>query len=156
MAAAPGSSIPPEHTGATPYLTVPDADQALDFYARAFGGIEAYRLTSSDGAVVHAEMRIGDATFMLSPQMPKMGVHGAGHFGGSPVRVAIYVEDVDAFVERAKQAGATVQRPPEDQFYGNRSATLIDPFGLIWLFMTRIETVSVEEMQARLDRMFAG
>ena len=129
MAAAPGLSIPPEHTAATPYLTVPDADQALGFYARAFGCIEAYRLNGPDGAVMHAEMRIGDATFMLGPEMPKMGVHGASYFGSSPMRVAIYVADVDAFVDRAKQAGAIVQRPPEDQFYGDRSATLIDPFG---------------------------
>ena len=149
------SSIPLEHTGAVPYLTVPDPDAALEFYGRAFGGIEAYRLLGPDSAVMHAEMRIGSAHFMLGPEVAPLGIHGAAHFGGSPIRVAIYVADVDAFIARAEQAGATVKRAPQDQFYGDRSATLIDPFGLTWLFMTRIEAVSIEEMQARMDRMSA-
>jgi PhnB protein len=143
-------------TGAIPYLCCKDAARALEFYQRAFGAVETMRLNEpGSGRVGHAEIKIGEALIMLADEFPDFGVLSPTSIGGSPVRISIYVADVDAVVRQAEAAGATVQRPPADQFYGDRSAALQDPFGHVWTFHTHKEDVSPAEMQRRYDAMFA-
>jgi PhnB protein len=154
--ADPVLAIPPQYASAMPYLVVPDGAAAMDVYKRAFGAIELYRLAAPNGAVVHAEMRIGSAIIMLASAAPRMDAHPAAHYGGTPVSIVVYVEEVDSFVSRACAAGCTILRPVTDQFYGDRSAALTDPFGLRWMFATHIEDVSPAEMQARMEKMFSG
>ncbi len=148
--------IPPEYASAVPYIIVPDAASALDFYRRAFGAIELYRLSAPGGMVVHAEMRIGAAIVMLASAVPQMDAYPAAHYGGTPVSIVVYVEDVDRLAAVAAEAGCSVLRPPADQFYGVRGATLKDPFGLRWMFSTQIEAVTPAEMQTRMDAMMAA
>ncbi len=133
-----------------PYLAFKDASAAIDFYQRAFDATELYRMPMPDGRVGHAELRVGGATFMLSDEWPDMGALSAEHFGGTPVGLALYVEDVDAFVSKAVAAGATVTRPVQDQFYGDRSGVITDPFHYKWTIGTHIEDVSPEEMNRRM------
>jgi PhnB protein len=146
--------IPPQYAAAMPYLIVPDGAAALDFYQHAFGAIELYRLAAPNGAVVHAELRIGAALLMLASAAPRMDAYPAAHYGGTPISVVIYVEDVDHFVAKACAAGCTILRAVADQFYGDRSAALTDPYGLRWMFATHIEDVTPEEMQSRMLKMF--
>jgi PhnB protein len=141
--------IPAERRGVVPYLIVKEARAALDFYARAFGAQELLRLDEPDGRIGHAELRLGGADLMLADEFPERGILGPVTLGGSPVMLHLYVEDVDALVARASAAGAEVKRPPTDQFYGDRSAELRCPFGHRWLFATRLEEVSPEEMKRR-------
>ena len=144
-------------THVSPYITVVDAAAALDFYARAFGAVETGpRLTAPDGSIVHAEVRIGTATVMLSEHNPDFGTEEPRSLGGTPVRLALEVEDADATVEAATQAGAKVLIPVDDQFYGYRAGRVEDPFGHVWIVSQLIESLSQEEMQRRLDEMFAG
>jgi PhnB protein len=138
-----------------PYLTVKNADAAIAFYKTAFGAEETLRLASR-GMVGHAEMKIGDAQFMLSDEFPEMDILGPETRGGSPVVMHLYVDDVDAFVARAVAAGAKVLRPVEDQFYGDRGGKLVDPFGHLWWFATHKEDVSPEEMKRRAAALFGG
>ena len=140
-----------------PYLTVFDAAAALDFYARAFGAVECGpRLTAPDGSIVHTEVRIGTATVMLSEHNPDFGTKEPLSLGGTPVRLALEVEDADATVEAAERAGAKVLIPVGDQFYGYRAGRIEDPFGHVWIVSQLIESLSPEEMQRRLDEMFAA
>ena len=140
-----------------PYITVVDAGAALDFYARAFGAVETGpRLTMPDGSIVHAEIRIGGATVMLSEHNPDFGTCEPRSLGGTPVRLALEVEDADATVVAAERAGAKVLIPVGDQFYGYRAGRVEDPFGHVWIVSQLIEALSQEEMQRRLDDMFAG
>jgi PhnB protein len=151
--------VPPHYAAAIPYLVVPDAAAALAFYKQAFGAIELYRLTAPNAAsahVVHAELRIGAATIMLGSAVPKMNIHPAAHFGGTPVFVSVHVEDVDRFVAHAINAGCTLERPVETQFYGDRTAAVTDPFGLRWMFQTHIEDVTPAEMQTRMEALMAA
>ena len=148
--------IPNMHHQATPYLCVRDAVRALDFYRDAFGAKETSRLMQPDGRVGHAEFTIGEAHFMLSDEFPEMGVKSPLTLGGSPVSLHLYVTDVDAFVAKAVAGGATLQRAVEDQFYGDRSGALIDPFGHRWMIATHKEDVSGEEMQRRLSKLYGG
>lgn len=141
--------IPADYRGATPYLCVNDAARALDFYQRAFGARETMRMQQPDGRIGHAEFRLGDAVVMLADEFPEMGFRSPQSLGGTPVNLLVYVPDVDSFVARAEAAGATVHRPAADQFYGDRMASLTDPFGHGWSFATHIEDVSAEEMQRR-------
>ena len=148
--------IPADYRGATPYLCVHDGKGALDFYQRAFGAKETMRMTQPDGRIGHAEFRIGDAVIMLADEFSEMEFRSPKTLGGSPVNLLVYVPDVDAFVKQAEAAGATVQRPPADQFYGDRMATLTDPYGHGWSFATHVEDVSAEEMERRAREQKGG
>ena len=145
--------IPDGHHGATPYLCCKDAARAIEFYERAFGATELFRLAEPSGRIGHAELKIGDALIMLSDEYAEWGVRSPQSLGGSPVSIHLYVEDVDALAARAVAAGATLQRPVTDQFYGDRSGSLVDPFGHRWNIATHKEDVSAEEMQRRYEKM---
>jgi PhnB protein len=141
--------IPEEYPRVTPYLCVDGASAAIEFYAQVLGTTERMRIDMTDGKVGHAELQLGDALIMLADEFPELGVRSPKAFGGSPVTLSIYVEDVDAVFERAQRAGATVLRPLEDQSYGDRSGQFEDPFGHRWSVASRIEDVSPEEMARR-------
>lgn len=137
----------------TPYLAVKDAAAALEFYKRAFGARETIRLTGPGNRIGHAEIEIAGAPIMLSDEFPDYGSLSPQTIGGSPVKIHLYVDDVDALARQAVAAGATVVRPVEDQFYGDRSGHLADPFGYTWIVSTRKEIVSNQEVQRRFDAM---
>ena len=132
-----------------PYLCCKDAARAIDFYKKAFGATEEMRFAEPSGRIGHAQLRIGDAMFMLSDEYPEMDVQSPQSLGGSAVGIHIYVDDVDALAKQAVAAGAELMRPVADQFYGDRSAILKDPFGHRWFFATRKEELSNEELQKR-------
>ena len=141
--------IPDGYPTLTPYLMVRGAAQAIAFYQQAFGAHERLRMPEPDGTVGHAELTIGDSLIMLADEMPEMGNPSPQALNGTPVGFALYVEDVDAAFARALAAGATALQPPEDKFYGDRTGTVVDPFGHHWYLMTHIEDVSPDEMQKR-------
>jgi PhnB protein len=141
--------IPDQYRGATPYLCVSDGAQAMEFYQRAFGAKEIMRMAMPNGKLGHAEVKIGDAPIMLADEHPEMNFRSPKSIGGTPVNIVVYVKDVDALVKQAEAAGAKVLRPPADQFYGDRMASLEDPFGHSWSFATHIEDVSPDEMERR-------
>lgn len=136
-----------------PYLRVRDANAAIDFYRKAFGAEEDFRLTEPSGRVGHAELKFGSFTVMLSDEYPEYGIQGPEAFGGTGSSVHLHVEDVDALTEQAVSAGAKLIMEPKDQFYGERAAKVLDPFGHEWLLGSHIEDVSREEMQRRFDEM---
>lgn len=148
--------IPAGYHTVTPYLVVPDASAAIDFYARAFGAVELYRMQVPDGPVMHAEIRIGDSVIMLGDENPDMGALAPGTVGGSPVSLLLYVEDVDAAHARAVGAGATEIAAPEDMFWGDRYGRVVDPYGHAWAQATHIEDVEPDEMGRRFEAMMAG
>lgn len=137
----------------TPYLIVKNAPQALDFYARAFGAEEAFRLTDPAGKVGHAHMTIGDSAFMLADEHPEWGALSPVSIGGSPITLHLEVADADAAAARAVEAGATLLRPVENQFHGSRSGMVADPYGHKWYLSQHIEDVSPAEMQRRYDAL---
>jgi PhnB protein len=141
------------YRAAMPMLTVKDPAAAIAFYVRAFGAKETMRLTEPGGAIAHAEFEIGEAQFMLGYEYPQLGLLSPEALGGSPVRIHLMVDDVDALVDRAYAAGAKVLSPPSDQFYGHRSARLQDPFGHTWGFSTKKADMTTVEMQRRLNEM---
>lgn len=141
--------VPEGYATVTPYLIVADAARAIEFYVRAFGATELMRHVDSSGKVGHAEVRIGDSRVMLADEFPDHGARSPKSVGGTPVFIHLYVEDVDALAARAAAAGAKVIRPLENQFYGDRSTTLEDPFGHVWNVATHVEDVSEEEMKRR-------
>ena len=145
----PVKPIPAGYHTATPYLIVSGAAKAIEFYKRAFGANELFRMAGPDGRIGHAEIKIGDSPIMLSDEHLEMGVKSAKTLGGSPVSLMLYVENVDALAAQATAEGAKVIRPLQNQFYGDRSATLEDPFGLCWTIATHVEDVPPEEMQRR-------
>jgi PhnB protein len=134
--------IPGADRALMPYLIVHDASSAIEFYTKAFNATEHVRLADSRGKVMHAEIRIGNASFMLADEFPEMGYRSARSLGGSPVSMLLYVDDVDAQFRQAVDSGATATMPPQDQFDGDRRGTLTDPFGHVWLIATRKEDVS--------------
>jgi PhnB protein len=138
-----------------PYMRVRDAARALDFYQRAFGAQELYRLTEPGGRIGHAEIKIGGTTLMLSDEYPEMGVVGPQALGGTTFSIHLHVDDADAWIARAVEAGATIVRPATDAFYGERGGTVRDPFGHEWMLGHQIEEVSVDEMQRRYTALFA-
>jgi PhnB protein len=140
--------IPQGYHSLTPYLIIDGASKALDFYTRAFGAEELFRMPMPDGRVGHAEMRIGDSIFMLADEFPERGVRGPQ--GSPPVHLMIYCEDADAVWKRSLAAGAKELRPLQNQFYGDRSGTLADPFGHQWTVATHVEDVPPDEMQRRM------
>ena len=143
--------IPEGYNTATPYLTVDGASSALDFYKKAFGATERMRMPGPGGKVMHAEFQIGDSTIMIADEFPEMDVRGPMTLGGSAVSIMLYVEDVDSVVDQAVAAGAEVIRPIKDQFYGDRSGAIKDPFGHKWQIATHKEDVSPEEMKRRMQ-----
>jgi len=146
-------SIPTGYHTVTPYLIVRNAAAALDFYKKAFGAVELMRFPGPGGKLMHAEMKIGDSPVMLADEMPDEGHVGPQTLGGAAVSLMLYVENVDARFAQAVAAGATVKRAVADQFYGDRTGTLADPFGHVWSLATHKEDVSMEEMQRRMAKM---
>ncbi len=141
--------IPEGYHSVTPYLIIKGAAEAIEFYKKAFGATELFRMAQPDGRVGHAEIKIGDSPIMLADEFPEMGHKSPTTLGGSPVSLMIYVEDVDAVFASAIAAGAKEDRPVEDKFYGDRGGSLSDPFGHLWHIATHKEDVSPEEMQKR-------
>lgn len=146
-------AIPDGYHSATPYLIIDGAARALDFYKRAFDAKELMRIPAPNDRIGHAEIRIGNSVIMLADEHPEMDARSPAHYGGSPVSILLYLEDVDKQFQQAIAAGATEIRPVADQFYGDRSGTLTDPFGHWWTVATHIEDVSEEEMQRRMQAM---
>lgn len=147
--------IPFGYHSVTPYLTVNGAKQAIEFYQAAFGATEVLRLDMPGDKIGHAEIQIGDSRVMLADEFPEWDSRSPQTIGGTPSSLMIYVEDCDAVYNRAVAAGATPLMPVADQFYGDRSGTLKDPFGHKWTIATHKETLSQEEMQRRVTAMFA-
>jgi PhnB protein len=148
-------AIPEGFHTATPYLTVKGGRAALDFYERAFGAKQRFLMPGPDGQTVgHAEFVIGNSIFMIADEHPGMN-KSPQTLGGSPISIVLYVEDCDAGFHRAVEAGATATRELKDQFYGDRSGSVVDPFGYEWHLMTHKEDVSPEEMQKRMAEMCA-
>lgn len=153
---ATAKPIPQGAQTLTPYIAVRGAARAIEFYREAFGAQEMYRLVDLDGRIGHAELRIGTSTLMLADESPGFGALAPASIGGSPVRLHLQVENVDAVMRRAVAAGATELRPVKDEFYGERSGMLADPFGYQWFISTHIEDVSPEEMQRRFTKALSG
>lgn len=147
--------IPEGYHSLTPYLVVDGGAQALDYYKKAFGATELMRM-EHEGKIAHAEMKIGDSPFMVSDEHPEMGYKGPKSIGGSAVGLMIYVDDCDAIFKQAIDAGGTEKKALQDQFYGDRSGTLEDPFGHIWTVATHKEDVTPEEIDKRLAAMAAA
>ena len=146
--------IPEGYHSVTPYLVIDGAADAIRFYEQAFGATEMLRMPMGD-KIGHAEIKIGDSFVMLSDEWPDMGKLGPKKRGGATSSLMIYLEDVDAAFARAVAAGAAVERPVEDQFYGDRSGSLTDPFGHSWILSTHIEDVPEDEMERRMEAMAA-
>jgi uncharacterized glyoxalase superfamily protein PhnB len=140
-----------------PYLGVKNAAKAIEFYERAFGAKEEFRLTEPSGRVGHAQIAFGGTTIMLADEFPEYGCVGPQTIGGTSVRMHLHVDNADELIERAVTAGATLIREPQDHFYGERSGAVRDPFGHEWLIGHNIEEgVSPEEMQRRYDALMKG
>jgi PhnB protein len=141
---------PDQYHTVTPYLTVKGGAAAIDFYKKALGATEIFRMAQPDGRLGHAEIKIGDSCVMLSDEFPEMGVVSPTTVGNTPVALLVYVDDADKTFATAVSMGATVNKPMADQFYGDRSGTVIDPFGHKWTVATHKEDVSPEEMERRI------
>ncbi len=147
--------IPKGYNTITPYLIIRGAAQAIDYYKKVFGAIEIMRMPGPDGKVGHAELKIGDSHFMLADENPSMGQGhtSAATIGASPISLYVYFPDVDKVFDRAVAEGAKVLKPVENQFYGDRSGFLQDPFGHLWGLATHVEDVSADEMQRRMKKL---
>lgn len=141
--------IPDGYHSATPYLIVNDAAGAIQFYKQAFGATVLVRMPKPNGKIGHAEIKIGDSIIMLADEFPEINARSPRSLGGSPVSILLYVDDVDTTFAKAVEAGAKVQRPLADQFYGDRTGGIEDPFGHVWYIATHVEDVSPEEMKKR-------
>ena len=150
------SPIPDGYHSITPYLIVKEAAKAIDFYKRAMGATEVLVLDGPGGTIMHAEIKIGDSHVMLADEFPDMNILAPQNPGNCGVGICLYVPNVDEAVATAIDAGCQVQRPLEDQFYGDRSATLEDPFGHRWTISTHIEDVSHDEIRERMQQMMGG
>lgn len=149
----PVHHVPEGYHSVIPYLVIDGAAEALEFYKKAFGATELMRMPGPDGRIGHAEILIGDAHVMLADEHPEQGHRGPKSIGGTPVGIMIYVEDADAVFNAAIAGGATAVRPMEDQFYGDRSGSITDPFGHNWMIATHVEDVSPEEMERRMKAL---
>jgi len=147
--------IPEGYHSLTPYLIVKGGADAIEYYKKAFGAIELFRF-EHEGSIGHAEMKIGDSPFMLGDEKPEMGYRSPNSAGYTPVSLMIYVEDVDTIYKQAIEAGGKEVKPLQDQFYGDRSGTLTDPFGHVWTVATHKEDVSQEEMDRRIAAAMAA
>ena len=152
MAAKP---VPEGYHTATPYLIIKGAGQAIEFYKKAFGAAEIMRFPMPDGTVAHAEIKIGDSHIMLADEWPDLGYVGPQTLKGTSCSILLYVEDSDALFHRAVAAGGSAIEAMQDKFYGDRSGTVVDPFGHRWTISTHKEDVTVEEMQRRAGRQHA-
>jgi PhnB protein len=141
--------IPEGYHTVTPYLAVENASEAIAFYERAFGAKELVRMPGPDGMIAHAELEIGDSRVMLSDPFPQASTRPPKELGGTSASVFMYVEDVDAVVKQAVDAGATVTMEVEDQFWGDRFGSVSDPFGHSWSIATHVEDVPAEELEER-------
>jgi PhnB protein len=155
-AAAKPNPIPETYRRVTPCLVVLGAAKALDFYAEVFGATERMRFPGPAGTIVHAEIQIGDSVVIVEDEDPRRGTKAppAGGLPGTPVVQFVYVADVDAVVARAVELGATMQRAPQDQFYGDRDGFIVDPFGHGWTVATHVEDVSPQELTRRMAALF--
>jgi PhnB protein len=142
--------IPEGYHSVTPYLALADGPRAIQFYRRALGATELYRLGARNGRIAHAELLIGDSRIMVSDELPEWGSKSARTYGGSPIVLCIYASDVDSLAKRFVSAGGTIVRPLQNQFYGDRSGQFQDPEGYRWTLAQRIEDVSPEEMTRRM------
>jgi len=145
--------IPEGYHSVTPYLIIKGAARAIDFYKQAFGAVEMFRMPGPNGAIGHAELRIGDSIIMLADEIHSSPYRSPDSFGGSPVSLMIYIANVDHVFARALSLGARQSRAVQDQFYGDRSGNLIDPFGHVWTIATHVEDVSPEELQRRMEAL---
>ena len=154
--AATPSPIPDSYRRVTPSLTVAGAVKALEFYSAVFGATERMRFPGPDGTIAHAEIQIGDSVVIVEDEDPQRGTKAPppGGLAGSPASLFIYVEDVDAMIARAAELGATLQRPAQDQFYGDRDGYIVDPFGHGWTVASHVEDVTPEEMTRRMAELF--
>jgi PhnB protein len=148
--------IPEGYHTVTPYLAVDDAAEAIEYYKKAFGAKERVRMDAPDGKIGHAELEIGDSLVMLSDPFPGFAARTPKELGGTSVSVFMYVEDVDAVVQKAVDAGATISMDVADQFWGDRMGSLMDPFGHSWVIATHVEDVPPEEMAERTKAAFAA
>lgn len=144
---------PQDYHSVTPYLIVKDAGRAIEFYKKAFNASEVMRMTMPDDKIVFAEIKIGDSLVQISEEFPAQGLRCPRTLGGSPVKLHLYVEDVDNLAKTAVAAGAKLITPVAEQFYGDRSGCLEDPFGHLWNIATRIEHISRKEMVKRFEAM---
>ena len=145
--------IPDGYHSLTPYLYIRGASRALDFYRSAFGARETLRIEGPDQSIGHAEVKIGDSVLMLADEFPDRNVVGPQTLKGTSGSILLYVPNVDEVVERAVANGALLERPLTNQFYGDRNATVVDPFGHKWTIATHVEDVSEEEMRRRMKSM---
>ena len=141
--------IPDGYHSVTPYLIVNDAARALEFYKKAFDAVELMRMPGPDGKIGHAELKIGDSHVMLSDPFPQASTTPPKELGGTSASIFMYVEDVDAVVQKAVDAGATVTMEVEDQFWGDRFGSITDPFGHNWSIATHVEDLTPEEIEER-------
>ena len=148
--------VPDGYPSLTPYLIVADAAAAIAFYQQVFGATLRMKLDGPDGKIGHAELEIGNSLIMLADEHPEMGALSPKTVGGTPVGLHVYVEDVDAVAATAVAAGAALKRPVENQFYGDRLGSIIDPFGHLWHISTHVEDVSPEEIGRRAAAMAQG
>jgi PhnB protein len=152
---AAAKAIPEGHQGAIPYLSIRNAGEAIAFYKKAFGATEML-CVDHDGKIGHAELAIGAARIMLSDEFPDHDALSPQTIGGTPIMIHLYVEDVDAFANRAIGEGLKILRPVEDQFYGDRGGKFEDPFGHRWWIATHKEDISPEEMRKRAAALYGG
>jgi len=143
--------VPEGYHTVTPYLFCKGAAAAIEYYKKAFGATEVMRFGAPDGQIGHAEIKIGDSVIMLADEFPDMKALSPPTIGGTPVLIMLYLDDVDRVFNRALAAGGKQLHPVEDKFYGDRTGTLIDPFGHMWGIATHKEDVSPEEMKRRAD-----
>ena len=148
--------IPDGYHSVTPYLIFNGGARAIEFYKQAFGATELFRMEGPDGRIGHAEIRIGDSHVMLADEHPEIGARSPQSIGGSPISLMLYVEDVDATVSRAVEAGAKLTRPVANQFYGDRTGGVEDPFGHAWYIATHVEDVAPEELKKRAAAAHPG
>lgn len=146
--------IPDGYHSVTPYLMIKGASEAIEFYKRAFGATELFRLAAPGGQIGHAEIKIGDSLIMLADPCEEGAFRNPQSLGGSSVGLHVYVADVDAQFAQAIKAGAKAVKPVQDQFYGDRSGTLEDPFGHIWFLATHKEDIAPDEINRRAEALF--
>lgn len=148
------AAIPKGYNSITPYLIVSNGAKAIEFYKKAFDAKEVKRMAQPDGKICHAELKFGDTKIMLGDEYPEMDSRAPESYGGSPVGIYLYIKDVDAVVKRAVKAGAKLKKPVENQFWGDRSGALVDPFGHTWCVATHIEDVTPAQMRKRAAEVF--